>query len=316
MPDIGINGLILGQEQDCVGGCFEQHQSLAGNVDELYIFSRAINYAEVQELYAGGFSLNADFSADVQSGNPPLEVSFTDLSEGYPLSWNWDFGDGSPQSTLQNPMHVFENPGEYTVTLTIANGILQSEKTYENYISVIPPVVPDEINLSNGWNLISLDIIPDPATPESVFSPDNLTCTLEIVTGFQNQQGVFYDPNGLPYLNTLSQVVPGEGYWVKVDGNGTLTVEGAPIPADQEINLSSGWNLIGYWLPDAQTPEQAFAPLINAGVLEIVTGFENGGLIYDPDALPIFNTLTEVKNGFGYWVKLNTNYPDFSFPSD
>ncbi|MEI9908607.1 MAG: PKD domain-containing protein [Bacteroidota bacterium] len=35
------------------------------------------------------------------------------------VSWSWDFGDGSPVSTLQNPVHTFPALGPYNVTLTV-----------------------------------------------------------------------------------------------------------------------------------------------------------------------------------------------------
>ncbi len=53
------------------------------------------------------------------------EFQFTDLSTTDPalppLSWLWDFGDGTT-STLQNPLHVFPSLGVYSVTLTVTNG--------------------------------------------------------------------------------------------------------------------------------------------------------------------------------------------------
>ncbi|GAB4091611.1 PKD domain-containing protein [Flaviaesturariibacter terrae] len=39
-----------------------------------------------------------------------------------PLTYDWDFGDGSAHSNLQNPAHTFAASGTYTVTLTVTNG--------------------------------------------------------------------------------------------------------------------------------------------------------------------------------------------------
>src|SRR6185436_2733169 len=36
-------------------------------------------------------------------------------------TYRWDFGDGTPTSTEQNPSHVYAKKGSYTVTLKIAN---------------------------------------------------------------------------------------------------------------------------------------------------------------------------------------------------
>jgi len=48
----------------------------------------------------------------------PGIVHFTDLSYGDPVSWIWSFGDGT-SSTAQNPGHVYNSTGTYTVCLTI-----------------------------------------------------------------------------------------------------------------------------------------------------------------------------------------------------
>jgi len=50
-----------------------------------------------------------------------LEFSFTDQSIA-PLTWEWNFGDGSPVSTIQNPTHIFPSYGNFTVQLIVTNG--------------------------------------------------------------------------------------------------------------------------------------------------------------------------------------------------
>jgi gliding motility-associated-like protein len=49
------------------------------------------------------------------------EFFFTDQSIG-PVTWEWDFGDGSPVSNAQHPTHTFPSLGTYSVTLTVTNG--------------------------------------------------------------------------------------------------------------------------------------------------------------------------------------------------
>lgn len=50
-----------------------------------------------------------------------LQFSFIDRSID-PQTWEWDFGDGSPLSTTQNPVHNFPAFGNYTVRLIVTNG--------------------------------------------------------------------------------------------------------------------------------------------------------------------------------------------------
>ena len=62
----------------------------------------------------------SNFSANVTSGDIPLSVNFTDLSQNSPTSWLWDFGDGST-STDQNPTHTYASSGIYNVSLNATN---------------------------------------------------------------------------------------------------------------------------------------------------------------------------------------------------
>jgi len=69
----------------------------------------------------------ADFGTNATQGSAPLAIQFTDLSQKA-VSWNWDFGDSS-SSTDQNPVHVYENPGDYNVNLTVSNENGTASKT-------------------------------------------------------------------------------------------------------------------------------------------------------------------------------------------
>lgn len=62
----------------------------------------------------------AKFSISPKSGYAPLEVTFTDASEGEITSRYWNFGDKS-NDTVVNPKHIYSEPRSYTVTL-IVNG--------------------------------------------------------------------------------------------------------------------------------------------------------------------------------------------------
>ena len=158
----------------------------------------------------------------------------------------------------------------------------------------------DIITLNAGWNLISTDR-EETLNVEDVFAgltPGNL----EYVTGFDG--GVqFYDPTGLSFLNTLSVLTPGMGYWVKVAADDVLDVNGARLDEGFMPALAEGWNLIGYAPEAPQAPGTFFAELEAAGDLLYVTGFDQGTQLYNPNGLPFLNTLSEMRNGYGYWVK-------------
>ena len=80
----------------------------------------------------------AAFVADVSSGDAPLEVVFTDTSTMNITTWSWDFGDGSA-STVQNPTHVFAQPGSYTVALTVTSVGGMDVLTRTDLITAVEP---------------------------------------------------------------------------------------------------------------------------------------------------------------------------------
>jgi PKD repeat protein len=74
------------------------------------------------------FPPTADFVFSPSTGKKKkTDFQFTDLSSttpDCPLVWSWNFGDGageSSTSTLQNPVHMYENQGLFTITLVVSN---------------------------------------------------------------------------------------------------------------------------------------------------------------------------------------------------
>jgi PKD repeat protein len=62
----------------------------------------------------------AKINADVKFGTAPLTVSFIDDSYVPSTNWTWSFGDGD-SSDVQDPVHVYNAPGIYNVSLTITS---------------------------------------------------------------------------------------------------------------------------------------------------------------------------------------------------
>ena len=86
-------------------------------------------------------SIAANFGADTNNGCAPLQISFTDssVSDTTITQWDWNFGDGSTDS-VQNPVHVYQNPGTYTVRLTVSDSnSCSSTFTRSNYIRATFP---------------------------------------------------------------------------------------------------------------------------------------------------------------------------------
>ena len=114
----------------------------------------------------------ADFIASSTSDIAPAAISFTDMSSGTPTSWLWDFGDLSPSSTEQNPVHTYTTAGSYTVSLTATNAHGPDTRIRTGYISILNP---------NGVNKIA-----------------NTTITGLTITHCEGPQSVIVDAGILP----------------------------------------------------------------------------------------------------------------------
>jgi RHS repeat-associated protein len=81
------------------------------------------------------------FTASPNSGPAPLTVNFTDQSDNNPITWNWNFGDGSAwvNGTTQSLSHIYTGAGSYTVTLVVSNSAGQDQT--QRIITVTTPTV-------------------------------------------------------------------------------------------------------------------------------------------------------------------------------
>jgi PKD repeat protein len=85
-------------------------------------------FVEMTYYGGGGGPTNtaptAEFSFSPTDPETGETVAFTDGSsdsDGTIASWLWDFGDGTPTTTIQNPTHVYTSANTYTVSLTVTD---------------------------------------------------------------------------------------------------------------------------------------------------------------------------------------------------
>jgi gliding motility-associated-like protein len=86
--------------------------------------------------------LNANFTIAPSNGCQPILVNFTNTSTGNPVSFFWDFGNGT-QSTLANPSSTYFNAGVFNVKLVITNAAGDKDSIIKtNAVTVHPkPIV-------------------------------------------------------------------------------------------------------------------------------------------------------------------------------
>jgi len=152
------------------------------------------------------------------SGCAPLTITFNNFSIGA-TTYYWDFGDGSPASKDVNPVHTFDQAGEYKVML-IANG-------------------------GGGLCNVSDTIF----IPISVIENDSThTSTLSICTGSQILLEPSFGVPGASYLwnngtTAYSQYIDAPGtYWVETTLSG-CTYRDSFIVDENAIGGSSFANL-------------------------------------------------------------------------
>ncbi len=119
----GVTGLPAGVTGVYAGGVF----TISGSPTVAGLFNYTVTTTGtcVQKSLSGTILVNQLPTAAFTYTAPSCEtriIAYTDAStpnSGVLNSWTWDFGDGPPTSTLQNPTHVYAAAGTYNVTLTV-----------------------------------------------------------------------------------------------------------------------------------------------------------------------------------------------------
>jgi len=174
------------------------------------------------------------------------------------------------------------------------------------------------LNLREGWNLTSLNTSPveefwlredgpDVELLIELLRIDEENLPVEIV---KDEQGRFYVPgfefNNIPFWDLT------DGYRIKTTSELEVTVEGDLIPADTDIHLGAGWNLIAYYPVyelSAEAPNfDVLSPIIEH--VQIAKDGEGNFLIPEQD----FSNMPDWSPGNAYQVYVGEdvvlNYPN------
>jgi PKD repeat protein len=159
--------LLIGVDADSgCSGSLNGH--LSGAIDEVRVYRRALGQAEIQRdmdtpVAGAGTDLPpvATALASPTAGPAPLTVDFAgDASfdpDGQPLTFSWDFGDGG-SSTSPNPVHTYQQPGQYTASLRVSDGT-RSSVAAPLVISVAGPLEATILAPADGQLFRAGDVI-------------------------------------------------------------------------------------------------------------------------------------------------------------
>ena len=193
----------------------------------------------------------ADFSGEPVQGYAPLSVIFTDKSTNIPRSWTWNFGDGV-SSNDKNPVHTYQSPGTYTVSLTAGNGYGGNSITKSNYVVVNPassaPVVDFSANITSGNAPLHVEFT-DLSSGGVIISrtwtfENNDVPVQETVTG----QKITHTFTEVGQYNVSLTVTSGNNESGSLKKTNYFSVS-EPVPEQGTITLHPGWNLVATPVP-------------------------------------------------------------------
>ncbi|MDX2160634.1 MAG: PKD domain-containing protein [bacterium] len=198
----------------------------------------------------------AAFTQNVTTGQVPLSVQFTNQSSGSITRVFWNFGDGGTSSE-NNPVHVFNSPGLYSVTLTVEGpGGTSNVSRQISAQSANPPVAGFTSNVTTGIAPLTVQFTDQSAgtvtawawnfsdgtgsterNPSHVFVTPGVYNVLLTVTGpsgssFATRQIVVQGPTptftptwtATPITPTLTSVPPTSTFTPTVTPTGTFTL--------------------------------------------------------------------------------------------
>ena len=251
----------------------------------------------------------ANFTVNTSSGTSPLTVQFADSSTGTePFSYEWNFGDGSPNVTSADPVHTFvtDTHATYTVTMTVNNSAGSNSTAQAITVNTTETTnPPDSItNLHNTtyqqtlitWNWTD----PSSETFDQVFIYLDGEFQANVTKGSGTFTAVNLSPGTMHTLGTKTAGTTGliNETWV----NHTAATAPQKDPSSFTVTLESGWNVFSTPILLAPGHSQ-FSQIFSAGDQEKIVqalGWD-GSLWYAAQATdevtPLYAFYINVKEG-------------------
>ncbi|MCK5309622.1 MAG: right-handed parallel beta-helix repeat-containing protein [Thermoplasmata archaeon] len=213
---------------------------------------------------------------------------------GYPDGGNYwsDYSgvdlNSTPSQDIPPPDGIGDTP--YTDIDGVA-GTIDNYPLMEPWMP--PPILTYDIDLTTGWNLISLPLAQSDEDIYSVLS--SIDGDWDRIKLYDSQSVNHWLSSSIysPDLSEIDQLNHTVGIWIHMVNATTLTVEGIE-PVFTNITLYAGWNLVGY---PSLFPETVANALWGTGADRVeVCDLEEPGLIKEVGPTYI------MQPGEGYWV--------------
>jgi len=163
------------------------------------------------------------------------------------------------------------------------------------------------INLSNSWNLISVNVVPPPQYWTGAQGPD----VVNMMAQFGNHLILMKDEHGHFYWPAFNYSNIGfwnltEGYQVKMDQAMQGSWTGALIPANADIPISLGWNMIAYFPTYDLSAAAAGGYYALSDVIQnVILAKDRNGHFLSPSSN--FSNMPRWHESLGYQIKVDAN---------
>ena len=250
----------------------------------LYYIVWGSSLRKISYVPSGNQPPTAVASSDVTYGLAPLAVQFSSAGsrdpEGISLTYQWDFGDGTPISTAANPIHIFDAPAgvptRFDVRLRVTDaGGLTADATLIISANNTPPVVQITSPIDGTLYPLTGDSVYNCTAniSDAEHAGNQLTCAWQTILHHNNH--MHNDPvdNNCATTTTISPVgCDGETYYYEIvltvtDAAGLSTTANSKLyPAcvnyppqisaitDQTINEDASTGLLPFIIGDVETP--------------------------------------------------------------
>ncbi len=129
------------------------------------------NFQDNGDIFRGKLQPRVAFDARNIVGDAPLTVSFDNRSWQGDQSYQWDFGDQNTSSE-ENPTHTYQQPGNYTVTLTVTGPTGSVSERKVNLVQVEPSTGISGSNSNTPQRFALHQNYPNPFNPSTTIRFD------------------------------------------------------------------------------------------------------------------------------------------------